>query len=526
MNATILRECYLIPTPADVQSQLSGKRLFSVIDMKDGYWHVALTEESSYLTTFHTPWGRKRFLRMPFGLSSASEVMQKRNENTFGDIKGVHVIADNIIVVVENEEEHDAIMQALLNRARESGVRFNRKKIQFKVTSIRYMGHFVTEEGLKPDDDKIKAIVNMPPPCDVLSLQRFLGMTKYLSLYIPNESAITSPLHILLKKGCEWKWSADQEEAFEKLKRALVSKPVLAFYNVNKPVIMQCDASQAGLGACLIQDGKPVAFATRSLSSAEKNYAQIEKELLAIVFASEKFHQYVYGDGSITVESDHKPLEYIWKKPLSKTPPRLQRLMLRLQPYELKIRYVPGKYLYLADTLSQAYIPSEANPDIDEDLIQGVHSLVTNLPVTTTKLEEIQQATANDELLQKIMHYCQTTWPRSQKNVPLSLRPYWHIRDSLHIADNIVFTHQRIVVPRSLQAYMLQLIHQSHFGIEKSKARARELLYWLKMNADIEQIIGDCELCIKFQNKDCSFSCVLTKTASSTEGREIKQSST
>ena len=210
------------------------------------------------------------------------------------------------------------------------------------------MGHLVTEEGLKPDDDKIKAIVNMLPACDVPSLQRFLEMTKHLSQYIPNESAITSPLRILLKKGCEWKWGADQEEAFEKLKRALVSKPVLAFYNVNKPVIMQCDASQAGLETCLVQDGKLVAFASRSLSSAEKNYAQIENELLAIVFASEKFHQYVYGHGSVTVESNNKPLAYIWKKPLSKTPPRLQRLMLRLQPYELKIRYVPGKYLYLA----------------------------------------------------------------------------------------------------------------------------------------------------------------------------------
>ena len=132
LNAAILRERYLIPTTGNVQSQLSGKRLFSVIDMKDGYWHVALTEESSYLTTFHTPWGRKGFLRMPFGLSSASEVMQKRNKNTFGDIKGVHVVADDIIVAAESEEEHDAIMLALLNRARESGVRFNIRKYNLK----------------------------------------------------------------------------------------------------------------------------------------------------------------------------------------------------------------------------------------------------------------------------------------------------------------------------------------------------------------------------------------------------------
>ena len=200
LNAAILRERYVIPTPADVQSQLSGKRLFSVIDMKDGYWHVGLSEESSYLTTFHTPWGRKRFRRMPFGICSASEVMQKRNETVFGDIGGVYVIADDIIVAAKNEKEHDAIMLALLKRAKEKGVCFNRDKIQFKVNSVRYMGHLVTEHGLKPDDEKINAIVNMPPPTDVPSLQRLLGMTKYLSQYIPNESTITVPLRELLKK--------------------------------------------------------------------------------------------------------------------------------------------------------------------------------------------------------------------------------------------------------------------------------------------------------------------------------------
>ena len=500
LNSAILRERFVIPTPADVQSQLAGKRVFSVIDMKDGYWHVGLTEASSYLTTFHTPWGRKRFLRMPFGICSASEVMQKRNESAFGDIRGVHIIADDIIVAAKDDNEHDQILLALFNRAKEMGVRFNEKKIQFKVNSVQYMGHIVSEEGLKADDDKINAIVNMPDPHDIASLQRFLGMTKYLSQYIPNESIITAPLRELLKKNAEWAWSDKQATAIKELKRMLVSKPVLAFYDVNKAVTLQCDASQSGLGACLLQGNKPVAFASRSLSPAEKNYAQIEKELLAVVFAAEKFHQYVYGKHSVMVHSDHKPLEYIWKKPLSKTPPRLQRLMLRLQPYDLIIRYVPGKYMYMADTLSRAHLPTVSGSEIDDDLVQVVHSLVTNLPVTTTSLDEIKRATAADGILQKVRDFCLSGWPRSIKNVPQSVRSFWHKRDVLHVADDILFADQRIVVPSLLQPQMLTLLHESHFGIEKTKSRARELLYWPNMCADIERIVSQCELCVKYQN--------------------------
>ena len=275
---------------------------------------------------------------------------------------------------------------------------------------------------------------------------------------------------------------------------------MLAYYDVNKPIIFQCDASQAGLGACLAQENKSVAFASRSLFPAKINYAQIEKELLLIVFACEKFHQYVYGQQTVTVESDHKPLEYIWKKPWSTTPPRLQRLMLRLQPYDLKIKCVPGKYLYMADTLSRAFLPDIPTSEIDDDLVQVVHSLITNLPVTTTKLEEIQQATNADRTLQNVKLYRQTTWPRSQKNIIFSVRPYWNIRYTLYVADGIVFRDQRIVVLQSLQSQMLGLINESHFGIEKSKSRARELLYWPKMGADIERTVANCELCIKYQN--------------------------
>ena len=170
-----------------------------------------------------------------------------------------------------------------------------------------------------------------------------------------------------------------------KLREVLTSEPVLAYYDVTKPVTIQADASQSGLGACLLQDGNPIAYASRSMTSAEENYAQIEKEMLAISFATKKFHQYIYGKPSIHVQTDHKPLESILKKPMCKAPPRLQRLMLTLQPYDLAVSYVPGKYMYLADTLSRAYIEGEPESSLDEEMTRVVHSLVENTTVSAAK---------------------------------------------------------------------------------------------------------------------------------------------
>ena len=168
LNGAIKRERHNIPTPADVQSQSSGKTIFTVVDMKDGYWHVKLSDESLYYCTFNTPWGRKRFLRMPFGISSVSEIMQKQNEETFGDISGVHVIADDLIIAAATEQEHDDILRKVLDRAREKCVCFNYDK----VSEVEYMGNLVSSKGLKPDPKKVEAIVDMPMPTYVPSLQR------------------------------------------------------------------------------------------------------------------------------------------------------------------------------------------------------------------------------------------------------------------------------------------------------------------------------------------------------------------
>ena len=374
--------------------------------------------------------------------------------------------------------------------------------MQYKVSEVEYMGNFVTANGLKPDDKKINAIVNMPVPDDVPSLQRFLGMTKYLSQYIPNESTITAPLRTLLKQDAKWEWKPEHNIAIAELKNALVTSPTLAFYDVSKPVTIQADASKSGLGACLLQEGKPVAYASRSMSSAECNYAQIEKEMLAIVFSCSKFHQYIFGKEAVNVQTDHKPLESILKKPLCKAPPRLQRMMLNLQPYDLRVQYVPGKLMHAADTLSRAYVQGQENQELEDDVARVIHTLLANLPVSPHKFDEIQTATQKDETLQKVLHYVMTGWPSSKKQAFPSTKPFWHLRDELHYADGILFANERIVIPAKLQSYMLSLLHESHFGIEKTKSRARPVMYWPGMSKDIENTIQNCAICCRFQRSN------------------------
>ena len=181
------------------------------------------------------------------------------------------------------------------------------------------------------DPSKVQAIQDMPPPQDVAAVQRLLGLAQYLSKFLPYLSDITKPLRELTQKDTVWVWGPAQQEALENLKMAVSSTPILRYYNVNEEVTLQCDASQTGLGASLLQNGQPVAYASRALTATETRYAQIEKELLAIVFACAHFELYVYGRDVVQVKTDHQPLVSIVLKSLNSAPSRLQRMLLRLQ---------------------------------------------------------------------------------------------------------------------------------------------------------------------------------------------------
>ena len=233
------------------------------------------------------------------------------------------------------------------------------------------------------------------------------------------------PLRVLLKQKVQWHWEEPQEKALDEIKNVPTSKLVLRYYDVDKPVKLPADASQSGLGAVLPQDNQPVAYASESLTEFQKGYAQIEKETLAIVFGCERFHQYLYGK-EIEVESDDKPLEVIFAKPITKAAPRIQRLMLRLQHYHLNVKYVPGKEMFIADVLSRAHLYTthinQGIPDAETEM--QVHLLVSILPISDKKMKEFQEATTADPTLETVALLTKQRWPYHNSKVHADVKPY------------------------------------------------------------------------------------------------------
>ncbi|MFI5407627.1 MAG: RNase H-like domain-containing protein, partial [Nitrososphaerales archaeon] len=265
---------------------------------------------------------------------------------------------------------------------------------------------------------------------------------------------------------------------------------------------MQTDSSSRGIGSCLLQDGQPIAFASRALTETETRYAQCEKELLSIVYACEKFSHYIYGHPNVIIENDHKPLEPIFKKPISAVSPRLQRMLLRLLRFNFQMKYIPGEKLYLADTLSRAYLTTETKSDVElqQDLDVLVHTLINDFPASNKKLLEISEKTAADAELSKLSEYVRNGFPKDKQQMSSELKQYQKFAVDIYEIDGILFVHNKIIIPSSMRKEMLNLTHEGHLGIEKCKNLARACMYWPGLNSDIEKLISKCETCNKYRN--------------------------
>uniref|UniRef100_A0A3B3HY91 Gypsy retrotransposon integrase-like protein 1 n=1 Tax=Oryzias latipes TaxID=8090 RepID=A0A3B3HY91_ORYLA len=494
LNNAIKREHCPMRTIEEVVSTMPNAKVFSVLDAKSGFLQIELDDPSSFLTTFNTPIGRFRWLRLPFGIKCAPEIFQRIMDQMLEGIGGATSVMDDILIAAPTLAEHNKILKQVVQRATTYNLRLNFNKCHIRQSAVPYVGHLITADGLKPDPVKTEAVRCMPPPTDKEGVRRFLGFVTYLSKFIPNLSEIDAPLRQLTKRDVEFMWQPAQQQAFEKLKDVCTNPPVLKFFDVSKPVEIYCDASSTGLGAVLIQDDRPVAFSSRSMTDAETRYAQIEKEMLSIVHACTKFHHYIFGK-HVTVFNDHKPLEDIYKKPLLSTPLRIQRMRLRLQWYDITVRYRRGKDMELPDTLSRAQL-SDKTPEAGG--LECV-SMINFLSVSEEKYTELQTRTNNElSLLQQVIQH---GWPEHRREVPTPVQPYWDSRSQLVVTDGIVYKGMRIVVPPTMQTDMLRLIHQSHLGMVKSKQRAREVLYWPGMSAEIENMIRSCPKCAEVQNR-------------------------
>ncbi|XP_029648387.1 uncharacterized protein K02A2.6-like [Octopus sinensis] len=493
LNKALKREYHPIPTLEEITPSLAGSKLFSKLDASNGYWNVKIDEESSMLTTFNTLFGRYRFNRLPFGLKVSQDVFQSQIDETYEGCKGAIGIADDIQVHGKGETTHDFNLHEAMEKTRQAGIKLNANKCEVKAKECKFFGIIYSAERVKPDPAKVEAIRDIKEPKDKKELRSFLELIHYMGAFIPKLADLTANLRELNKDDVEFDWCASHTQDFEAIKKLISKETTLQYYGRRKPVILQVDASMRGVGAALIQEGKPIAYALKALSPTETRYANIERELLAVVYGCEKFHTYLYGR-HFNIETDHRPLEQIHRKNLMKAPARLQRLLLRLQTYDYDIRYKPGKDLILAYALSRL---SSHDKHEMEGLSIKVHHIVN---VTTTKLAEIKEETSKDEELQLLTQMVIQGWPEKRHQVQPLIREYWAIHDDISVENGILMAGSRIIIPKSMQKEILNKIHQGHLGMEKCKLRAKSAVYWVGMYKDIEKTVSTCHICQKYRN--------------------------
>ena len=358
--------------------------------------------------------------------------------------------------------------------------------------TVTFMGHKITKRGLEVDEEKVRALQDFQTPEDITQLRSFLGLVNFVSKFVPNSAKILYPLNNLLKEDVEWTWSSAQEETFNKIKQEIAKAAVLCYYDPTKELILQNDASEYGIGSALMQNNKPIAFASRSLTPAERNYAQIEKELLAILFGLQKFHYYVYGR-NVKIETDHKSLVNISNKPLSKAPKRLQSMFLKIGDYNYELTYVPGPAIPVADALSRL-------PLKNAEEIHAVSNFL-HTPFKENQLDEIRRETEKDSTLQALKSVISNGWPDDKDLVDPVVRIYFRYRDELTVENGVCFRSDRIIIPKSMRPEMKTKVHAGHTGVNSCLRRARQYIYWPGMSAEIRLFVAACTICASIQPK-------------------------
>ena len=503
LNEGVMRENFPLPSTDQLLAQLEGAKVFSKLDCNSGFYQIPLAKESEELTTFITPFGRFCFKRLPFGISSGSEIFHRMMSQLLSDIPGVICDIDDVLIFAPDQNEHDRRLRLVLDTLEKAGITLN-EKCQFNVKSIKFLGHIVTSEGIKVDPEKVEAIVKFPQPQNVADLRRLLGIANHVGKFSPRLADVTKPLRDLLKKENTWIWDKPQEDAFQNLKKILTSAPVLQHYSTSLPTKVSADASSYGLGAVLLQqhgtDWKPIMYASRSMTPTEQRYAQVEKEALASTWACERFSDFLIGLPTFTIETDHRPLlALLHTKQLDELTPRIQRFRMRLMHYKYDVKFTAGKDLATADSLSRAPAgqPQEKDREFETDVASFVNSVIEGLPATKDRLDEIRMKQREDEVCIKVANYCKNGWPQQ---VSPKIKPYETLKSDISLQQGLLMYRDRIIIPSALREDILGKLHGGHQGIVKTRALARDSVWWPGLSTQIKTLVEDCPSCLKERN--------------------------
>ena len=497
INQCVETKLYPLPMVEDIFARLAGGKVFTKLDLSQAYLQLPVDEDSKGLLVINTPKGLFRYNRLPYGVSVAPAIFQSVMDRVLQGLP-VACYLDDILIAAPTEQEHNMILEKVINRLQESGIHLREEKCEISKKQVEYLGHMIDATGIHPMEDKVRAIHEAPIPQNITQLRAFVGLLNYYGKFIPQVATHVAPLYKLLEKDNKWAWTEECDTAFKTCKALLTSEAVLVHYDTQKPIKLACDASSYGLGAVLShvsEDGEhPIAFVSRSLSKAERNYSQIEKEALALVFGVKKFHKYVFGR-KFTLLTDHKPLMFILN-PKSALPPisaaRIQRWAIFLSAYNYSIEYKNTKAHANADSLSR--LPMEGDEEDTKDSIFKV-SFVDGLPLTAT---DIAGETVKDSVLSHVYQYVLEGWP--QKGVSDELKPFYQRRDHLSTDQGCVLWGTRVIIPNSLRSRLLKELHYTHPGIVKMKLLARSYMWWPGLDLDVERIVRNCQECARQRN--------------------------
>lgn len=498
LNNVTVADTYPMPRLDELLQLAKPTPFMSTIDLQSGYWQVPVSLEDRDKTCFTTPFGTFRFTRMPFGLRNAPATfvrMMDRFRAPLGD-RLIFAYLDDILVLSKTFVEHLEDLKLIFDRLRKCNLRARREKCTFVRNSVKYLGHIITPDGIKADSSKISAIKDMKPPRCKKHVQSFVQTCSWYRKFVPNFSNIARPLTDLLKKNREFQFGEKEMQAFELLKEALVSAPILIQANPEKPYVLRTDASDYALGAVLLQgegvDERPIEFASRLLSSAERNYSCIEREALAVVWSTtEKFRIYLEGS-TVTIATDHQPLEWLFS--IKSPSGRLARWAMRIQGLNMKIVYTPGKMNVVADTLSR--------PICEHDTTTSCSICYVAVEFPSFGAGDFRQKQIDDSDLVKIITALEGTDQLEMSR--WTERGYLMANGILYRWDPDQDTEEpQLTIPASLRKELLESFHDSatggHYGVERTLQKIAAKYYFVGMRRFIADYIKNCVECQRYK---------------------------